>query len=1100
MALKIFVSSVFEGLKAERKAIETTINGLQDLFVGMEYFGSLPASASDHDEKKVAESDIYLGIFGSDYGSIEEKSGKSFTELEYRAAIENNIPCLIYFKDTISGDPENDSDQRLVALKKELATNHIIQSFESIEDLKIKFLVDFIKIVRETFWQKASINQGSNPIKFDILHSLSKSLIEEQIRSVGADKYLSSLYIPRKAVESEIMNFVDFETVYLERLRDAFGMLSAAGKKFRLIAEDDTELAEIQKALTSADSMKHCLESVDKLKQIFFFDEVEKALSLVNSIVLAKDDRQFNINARKLANDLKGKPFVDSSSLYELPRLLLDVKASVVAYGFLNKSGNDFLYLIRIFPSMRAVKERAAFLVNDVIRDLEQMVSLTFKRCLVLVDKAGTGKTNVICNVSEKLIERTPVFLIGGYASFSGEYGLDLYVQERLQAQLAGNFSDWLNRTDAGLKKAGKWLFIFIDGINENSDLAALSKLFASFLPRIREKRIKLILSCRDVLWDVFSPVLIPHSFDKNGISLNNYSEPEWNEAINAYLEFFKIKASFSANAKNSLKNPLLMRFFCEVHRDQGEIGLVRDIRLLSVFDLYIEKIGWKIAHLRNSVTNEEVINFLITVVNKMWMDKKPVAHSSNLSLAGTDLEDKNSIYNLILSENIIFSEQIHGYSGLRTIRFVYDELMEYLLARCWIDTILAPDFEEEKIDHLIEEAVDSFHDFPTAFGALLFLDKMLNRKGRLINKTIIKIAKEDDSFSEQRQIATLNAFENIAVTDIEEEIITALETFESVARDDIKDRLAEVMLRVAKENIDHPKLRRFVKKILDVTDLPMVRPQPLSSAYPPKAEVRMKKNPWESPVRESYTERPAIVDEMNLLPPSRYHYSDKLKLTAISVLVGSGNKADYELASSGMTKLGQMELHNALEALALWDAAEDDKVFEVISANIGLQSEFRIYCAWLLRTRYGENPASLLLQLLTDRETRVHEYTFKIFAERYIEAELIVLILKTIRSKYLSPTADILKTWHLRYLIKLLSLPERFETEEVIWRYGFEIVAVLRELSKRSHNLIRLEAYKALIKHIRLINRDELLAEVSNSDDIYIQKLAKQIPGPGSS
>jgi hypothetical protein len=42
---------------------------------------------------------VYLGVFGMRYGSIDEESGRSITELEYREARRAGLPCMIYLID-----------------------------------------------------------------------------------------------------------------------------------------------------------------------------------------------------------------------------------------------------------------------------------------------------------------------------------------------------------------------------------------------------------------------------------------------------------------------------------------------------------------------------------------------------------------------------------------------------------------------------------------------------------------------------------------------------------------------------------------------------------------------------------------------------------------------------------------------------------------------------------------------------------------------------------------------------------------------------------------------------------------------------------------
>ena len=230
MALKIFVSSVYRELHDERQALLEEIRKLQDLFVGMEFFGSDPSRPADYSVRVAREADLYVGLFGGDYGSVDEATGVSFTELEYVAAVGKHVPCLIYFKADAAGAAT--PDPRLATLKDRLRRGHIVYEFRDRSDLKLQFLIDFIKLLRgELFDRIIPVGQGSIPA--EALLSLTRSFIREQIRSVGQDKYISELYVAR-AAEKEVAGFTGFEATYRTRAAEIFRQLQWAAEHYGL--------------------------------------------------------------------------------------------------------------------------------------------------------------------------------------------------------------------------------------------------------------------------------------------------------------------------------------------------------------------------------------------------------------------------------------------------------------------------------------------------------------------------------------------------------------------------------------------------------------------------------------------------------------------------------------------------------------------------------------------------------------------------------------------------------------------------------------------------------------------------------------------------
>ena len=103
MKYKIFISSVRKEFEQERKFIKQEIendymlNRFFEVFVFEEYSASGVSPKELYSEEAI-NSDIYIGLIGSDYGSILE-SGISPTELEYDLYNKTHNDALIYIKD-----------------------------------------------------------------------------------------------------------------------------------------------------------------------------------------------------------------------------------------------------------------------------------------------------------------------------------------------------------------------------------------------------------------------------------------------------------------------------------------------------------------------------------------------------------------------------------------------------------------------------------------------------------------------------------------------------------------------------------------------------------------------------------------------------------------------------------------------------------------------------------------------------------------------------------------------------------------------------------------------------------------------------------------
>jgi hypothetical protein len=85
--LQIFVSSTYQDLHSERQAAVDAILRAGHIPAGMELFAAGDTSQLETIFRWIDESDIYMLILGSRYGSVDEASGKSYTQIEYEYAI-----------------------------------------------------------------------------------------------------------------------------------------------------------------------------------------------------------------------------------------------------------------------------------------------------------------------------------------------------------------------------------------------------------------------------------------------------------------------------------------------------------------------------------------------------------------------------------------------------------------------------------------------------------------------------------------------------------------------------------------------------------------------------------------------------------------------------------------------------------------------------------------------------------------------------------------------------------------------------------------------------------------------------------------------------
>jgi hypothetical protein len=126
---QVFVSSTYEDLKEERQEVMKALLELDCIPSGMELFPAADEEQWSLIKRVINDCDYYIVIIGGRYGSIDETSGKSFTQREYEYALSQNKPVIAFphknpgkiiaekTEDTEDGKLKLDSFRKLVQQK-----------------------------------------------------------------------------------------------------------------------------------------------------------------------------------------------------------------------------------------------------------------------------------------------------------------------------------------------------------------------------------------------------------------------------------------------------------------------------------------------------------------------------------------------------------------------------------------------------------------------------------------------------------------------------------------------------------------------------------------------------------------------------------------------------------------------------------------------------------------------------------------------------------------------------------------------------------------------------------------------------------------------
>jgi len=156
---QVFVSSTYHDLTEERNEVMQALLELECMPAGMELFPASNDTQWNWIKKVIDESDYYIVIIGGKYGTISEETRLSYTEMEYRYAVEKDIPVIGFLNNDISKLPSEKCE---------------------IEPERRDKLEDFMEIVK-----KKLCKYYSNPSDLGAKVSRSLTQLKKQFPAIG---------------------------------------------------------------------------------------------------------------------------------------------------------------------------------------------------------------------------------------------------------------------------------------------------------------------------------------------------------------------------------------------------------------------------------------------------------------------------------------------------------------------------------------------------------------------------------------------------------------------------------------------------------------------------------------------------------------------------------------------------------------------------------------------------------------------------------------------------------------------------------------------------------------------------------------------------
>lgn len=208
---QVFVSSTFEDLKEERRAVIECLLNAKYIPAGMELFSASNDEQFEYIKKIIDTCDYYVLIIAARYGSINPSTGLSFTEQEYNYAKSKGIPILAFLHSDPYNLPynnrEDDKRELLEQFRKKASSGRLCKIWSDLAELTTSVLISLNEQVNENP-QKGWIRNDAKNFSVDngLIEQLNKDNRELKDEVKKLQIVISDLNLKLKASENTILD------------------------------------------------------------------------------------------------------------------------------------------------------------------------------------------------------------------------------------------------------------------------------------------------------------------------------------------------------------------------------------------------------------------------------------------------------------------------------------------------------------------------------------------------------------------------------------------------------------------------------------------------------------------------------------------------------------------------------------------------------------------------------------------------------------------------------------------------------------------------------------------------------------------------------
>ncbi len=340
--------------------------------------------------------------------------------------------------------------------------------------------------------------------------------------------------------------------------------------------------------------------------------------------------------------------------------------------------------------------------IYELIRELTSLTELVESSeanlanvsALLLLGKAGTGKTHLLCDVTQNRVKLglSTVLLLG--EQFTNQ---EPWSQIISFLKLSCTVEEFLGALEAAAEAKQSKALIFIDALNEGEGKKFWKKHFAGMLTTLsRFPRLGISVSVRTPYEDVVIPEHLKSDPSKlirehhEGFAKHEY------QATRTFFTHYNIKRPSVPLLNPEFQNPLFLKLFCLGLKNRNMTEVPPGFYgITSVFNFLIDSVNEKLSQ-------EEFLNFdkqseivqkamkklaeLMAKGNKQWLTREEAQEAVNAFLPREGYH--NSLFRHLLVEGLLAEDRFYQGNDkwAEGIRFSYERFSDHLIVKYLLD------------------------------------------------------------------------------------------------------------------------------------------------------------------------------------------------------------------------------------------------------------------------------------------------------------------------------------------------------------------------------------------------------------------------------